>query len=61
MKRSAIGQNTVRDQLKAKRNRLFEEYSKNPMNIRFSTRNHADTPAKTKKVLNHQEKRTWVE
>ena len=36
MKTSAIDQNAVRDQLKAKRNRLFEEYSKNPMNTRLA-------------------------
>ncbi len=36
MKTSAIDQNAVRDQLKAKRNRLYEEYSKNPMNTRLA-------------------------
>ena len=36
MEAFAIDRDAVRDQLKAKRNRLFEEFSKNPMNTRFA-------------------------
>jgi hypothetical protein len=36
MRKPTIDEKTIRDQLKAKRNLLFEEYSKNPMNTRLA-------------------------
>jgi hypothetical protein len=36
MKTPTIDKNAIRDELKAKRNRLFDEYSKNPKNTRLA-------------------------
>ena len=36
MKKPTNGEKRIRDQLKTKRNLLFEEYSKNPMNTRLA-------------------------
>jgi len=35
MEKPTIDKNTIREQLRGKRERLFEEYSKNPMNTRL--------------------------
>jgi hypothetical protein len=36
MEKPTIDKNTIREQLRGKRERLFEEYSKNPMNTRLA-------------------------
>ncbi len=36
MRKPTIDETTIRDQLKAKRSLLFEEYSKNPTNTRLA-------------------------
>jgi hypothetical protein len=45
MRKLTIDEKTIRDQLKAKRSLLFEEYSKNPMNTRSALDAPRDSPS----------------